>query len=126
MDKKFSISWIGSKQPRKQRKYRYNAPLHIRQKFVRAHLSKDLHKKYGKRSASLRKGDSVKVTRGQFKGKSGKVEKVSLKETYAHVTGIEYTKRDGTKSKFPIHPSNLILTELNMDDKRRTKTLERR
>ena len=126
MKKKFSISWTGSKQPRKQRKYRHNAPLHIKQKFTRAHLSKDLHKKYGKRSANLRKGDSVKISRGQFRNKTGKVEEVNLKETYAYVSGIDRVKKDGTKSRFPIHPSNLIITELNMDDKRRAKILERR
>ena len=74
MKTKFSGSWVKSKQPRKQRKYRYNAPLHIRQKFVGAHLSRELRKKYGKRSASLRKGDNVKIMRGQFRNKSGKVE----------------------------------------------------
>ena len=125
MKKKFSISWKGSRQPRKQRKYRYNAPLHIKQKFARAHLSKDLHKKYGKRSANLRKGDSVKVMRGQFKTKSGKIEEVDIKGTYAYVSGIVHVKKDGTKSRFPIHPSNLMITELNIDDKRRAKILER-
>ena len=29
----FSKSWVSSKQPRKQRKYRYNAPDHIKKKF---------------------------------------------------------------------------------------------
>ncbi|MEK6949865.1 MAG: 50S ribosomal protein L24, partial [Nanoarchaeota archaeon] len=92
----------------------------------RAHLSKDLHKKYGKRSANLRKGDSVKISRGQFRNKTGKVEEVNLKETRAYVSGIEHVKKDETKSRLPIHPSNLIITELNMDDKRRAKILERK
>nr|AJS11980.1 50S ribosomal protein L24P [uncultured archaeon] len=126
MKTKFSSSWIKSKQPRKQRKYRYNAPLHIKQKFVGAHLSKELHKKYGKRSMNVRKGDSVKIMRGQFKNKTGKVEEVNLKKTLAYVSGIEIAKRDGTKARFPIHPSNLMITELNMDDKMRNKVLGRK
>jgi len=126
MKTKFSSSWKGSVQPRKQRKYRYNAPLHIRQKFVSTHLSKDLRKKYNKRSANLRKGDNVKVLRGQFKSKNGKVEEVDLKKTSVYVSGIEVTKKDGTKARYPIHPSNLMITELNMDDKMRQKIFERK
>ena len=126
MKNKFSSSWGRSTQPRKQRKYRYNAPLHIKQKFMRAHLSKELRKKYIKRNFSLRKGDNVKVMRGQFKNKQGKIEKVNLKKTIVYITWIEVTKRDGTKALFPIHPSNLMITELNMDDKIRQEMLERK
>ena len=126
MKTKFSISWRRSVQPRKQRKYRYNAPLHIKQRFVSAHLSKDLRKKYNKRSINLRKGDSVKIMIGQFKKKQGKVDEVSLKKTRVYVSGIEITKKDGTKTRFPIHPSNLMITELNMDDKMRQKSLDRK
>ena len=126
MKTKFSGSWIKSKQPRKQRKYRHNAPLHIKQKFVGVHLSKDLRKKHNKRSMNLRKGDSVKVVRGQFKNKTGKIEEVNLKKTSVYVSGIEIVKRDGTKARYPIHPSNVMITELNMDDKMRSKIFERK
>ena len=126
MKTKYSSSWKKSKQPRKQRKDRRNAPLHIKQKFVSSHLSKELRKKYKKRSINLRKGDSVKVARGQFKNKSGKVEEVSLKKTSIYISGIETVKRDGTKARYPIHPSNLIITEVNMDDKVRNKIIGRK
>lgn len=126
MKTKFSSSWKKSIQPRKQRKYRYNAPLHIKQKFVNVHLSKELRKKHSKRNMGVRKGDKVKVMRGQFKKKEGKVEQVSLKKTLIYVEGIEITKKDGTKTRYPIHPSNLMVTELNMDDKMRQKSLERK
>ena len=126
MKTKFSKSWIKSKQPRKQRKYRYNAPLHIKQKFLHAHLSKELRKKYGKRSIALRKGDNVKVMRGQFKNKTGRVDEVSVKKTQVYVNGIELVKRDGTKARYPLQPSNLLVTELNMDDKLRGKIVMRK
>lgn len=126
MKTKFSSSWGKSKQPRKQRKYRYNAPLHIKQNFVSAHLSKELRKKYNKRSIGLRKGDTVKVMIGQFKNKTGKIEEISVKKTLVYVNGIEVVKRDGTKARYPINPSNLMITELNMDDKKRNKIFERK
>ena len=75
MKKKFSREWIRSKQPRKQRKYNYNAPLHIKGKFMAAHLSKDLMKKYNRRSIRVRKGDKVILLRGQFKKKKRECRK---------------------------------------------------
>ena len=126
MKKKFSSSWIRSKKPRKQRKYRFNAPLHVKQRFVASHLSKDLKLKYKKRSVPVRKGDKVKILRGQFRGKSGKIERVDLKKTKVFITGIEVVKKDGTKTLYPVHPSNLVVLELDLDDKKRVKGLERK
>ncbi len=126
MKKKFSTKMKSSRQPRKQRRYIYNAPLHIKQKFVRAHLSKELRKEHGKRSIGLKKGDSVKVMRGQFKGKTGAVDKVDLKKNKAVVIGVETIKKDGSKVAYPITISNLVITELNIDDKKRKKILERK
>lgn len=126
MKKKKIRNRTKSKQPRKQRKYRYNAPLHIKQKFMRAHLSKELRKKYSRRSLGLKKGDKVKILRGQFKKKTGKIDKVDLKENYVYITGIEITKKDGTKAFYPLQPSNLMITELNLDDKKRQKILDRK
>ncbi len=126
MKKEFSKHWISSKQPRKQRKYLYNAPLNIRQIFVSAHLSKELRKKHNKRSIILKKGDKVKIMRGQFKNKFGKIEKVNLKDITVFVEGIQTTKKDGSKVYIPIHPSNIIITELNLEDKHRREILERK
>jgi large subunit ribosomal protein L24 len=126
MKKKFVKSWNGSKQPRKQRKYRYNAPLNIKSKFLGSHLSKQLREKYKKRGIVIRKGDSIKVLRGQFKGKTGKIERVDIKKCKVYITGIEVAKKDGTKALYPIHPSNLVINELNLDDKKRKKSLERK
>ena len=125
MKKKFSISWKSSRKQSKQRKYRFNAPLHIKQKLASSHLSRELRNKYKKRSIALRKGDRVKVIHGNFKKHEGKVERVELGRTRAFVSGIEYTKKDGTKKMIPINPSNLMITELNMDDKLRQKLLEK-
>ncbi len=84
-----------------------------------AHLSKDLMKKYNRRSIKVRKGDKVTILRGQFKKKTGRIERVDLKKTKVYITGIEMIKKDGTKVFYPIHPSNLVITELNLDDKKR-------
>ena len=122
--KNFSTSWKSSSKPRKQRKYRFSAPLHVKQKFTGSHLSKDLRAKYKKRNVSVRKGDKVKIMRGSFKKHEGKVERVDLKKTRIFVSGAETTKKDGTKKLAAVHPSNLMILEINTEDKLRQKSLE--
>lgn len=126
MKKNFSSSWNRSKQPRKQRKYRYNAPLHTKRKFMSVHLSKELKQKYKKRNIGVRTGDKVRVLRGSFRKKEGKVERADVKHTKVYITGLEKVKRDGSKVLVPFEPSNLIITDLNIDDKKRQQTLERK
>ena len=125
MKKEFSTKWKASKKIRKQRKYRAKAPLHIKQKMTGANLSKELRKKYSKRSISLRKGDTIKVMRGKFKGKTGKVASVSLEKTRATVEGIQRQKKDGTKISIVFAISNLQITSLNLDDKKRFKKIKK-
>ena len=119
MKSKFSKAWKSSKQPRKQRKYRANAPLHIKKKFVNVSLSGELRKKYGKRNIPVKKGDTIKVMRGKFKGKEGKVTLVIVKTTKLYMEGVQATKRDGSKVNVKLQPSNLQITELNMEGKNR-------
>lgn len=121
MKKKFSTKWKGSIQPRKQRKYRHNAPLHIKGKFINVHLDKELAKKHSIRRIRLRVGDKVKIMRGKFKGKEGKIDMIALKNSKAIITGIEISKKEGSKTKPLIHASNLLIIELNLDDKKRLK-----
>lgn len=126
MKKQFSTSWKGSKLPRKQRKYLAEAPLHIRHKFLNANLSKELRKKYNKRSLPLRKGDEVLVMRGAFKKKKAKITSVDLKNIRAVIEGIQRTKRDGSKVNVYFHPSSLQIQSLNLDDKERLAVLQRK
>ena len=123
---KFSIKWKKSKKPKKQRLYRSRAPLHIKQKFVAAHLSKELRKKYYTRSLALKRGDKVKILRGQFKGKSGSVDEIDLKSEKVMINGIEIAKKDGSKTRYPINVSNLMITDLKLDDKMRQKIIDRK
>jgi large subunit ribosomal protein L24 len=127
MKTKFSKTWISSVQPRKQRKFRFNAPLSIKRKFMSINISKELREKHGIRNITPRTGDKVKVVRGSFKSKSGLIEKVDVNNMKVYVGKIELTKKDGSKSKSPIHPSNLQITELNMSDKfRKNKLTEKK
>lgn len=119
MKKEFSKHWKSSKKPRKQRKYIANAPLHIKKKFVGVNLSKNLRKDKGIRNIPVKKGDVVKLMRGKFKGKTGKIIKVHLKKSLVAIENIQAKKQDGSKVNILIQPSNLQIIELNLEGGKR-------
>jgi len=58
----------------------FQAAHHTRSKQLGATLSKELRKKYGRRSARVIEGDTIRVLRGEFKGIDGKVTKTSTEK----------------------------------------------
>lgn len=108
-----------SSQPRKQRKSRYQAPLHIRHKLMGAMLSPELREKHGMKSIPLRVGDTVKVLRGDHKDKEGKVAGVNLKKMSITVDGVSVAKSDGTEVPRPVQPSKVMITKLELKDEKR-------
>ncbi|ALU11358.1 50S ribosomal protein L24 [Ignicoccus islandicus DSM 13165] len=117
---------ISSKKPSKQRKFYFNAPLHLRHKFMNAPLSEELQKKYGVKRLPVRKGDTVKIVRGKFRGHEGKVAKVDLKKVRIYVDGATIENSRGERVFYPIHPSKVIITNLGEVDKVREKIINRR
>jgi len=126
MKKDYSSKWKASKQPRKQRKLRANAPLHVRHKMMSSNLNKELRKKYDKRNFPVKKGDHILIMRSSFKGKKGKVNDVDTFKMRVTIEGIYRTKKDGTKVNVWFVPSNLQIQELNLEDKKRIASLERK
>ncbi len=123
--KQFKVSWNASTQTRRQRLFRYNAPAHIKGKFLGSHLSKELRAKYGSRAARVRVGDKVKVMRGQFKNSVGTIERVDVDDSRVYITKVEQVKKDGTKTLYPINASNLLILEMKLDDKYRIQSLNK-
>ncbi|MEK6855214.1 MAG: 50S ribosomal protein L24 [Nanoarchaeota archaeon] len=126
MRKAFSSNWLSSKQKRKQIKYRANAPLHKKHKFLSAHLSKMLREKYSRRSLPLRKGDEVIVMRGAFKKRKEKVSSIDLKRLRVNLENLQRSKKDGTKVNVHFSPSVLQIQSLNLEDKERIQALNRK
>ncbi len=125
MKKLWSNKWNSSTQIRKQRKYIFNAPLHIRHILMNTHLSKELRKEYNLRHLPIRVGDEVKINSGQFKGKVKKVVKVRLCKLRVYLEEIGIKRNDGSLSLYPIHPSNLEIVKLDKTDDKRVKKLEK-
>lgn len=118
MKTKFSTTWKSSIQPRKQRKYMFNIPMHSRVKLLSVHLSKPLREKLKTRSTNARVGDKVRVLRGTHKGKEGVIERVDTKNYKVYVAKVEHVKREGGAAPYPLSPSNLLLIELHKDKRR--------
>lgn len=112
--------------PRKQRKRLYQAPLHRRYKRFSAPLSPELKKSRNINSIPVRSGDTVRITRGDRKGFEGKVSGVDRTKYRIFVEGVTREKVDGTTTLVPVHPSKVMITRLNLDDKWRRGILERK
>jgi len=102
----------------------YLATFQTRSKQLGSALSKDLQKKYGKRSVRVNEGDSIKIVRGEFKGVDGKIAKVSPEKNSVTIDGIKKEKTKGEKFDVYIHTSNLLVTSLNTENKWRIAKLE--
>jgi len=102
----------------------YLATYQTRSKQLGSALSKDLHKKYGKRSIRVVEGDSVKIVRGEYKGVDGKISKISTQKSTVAIEGIKKEKTKGDKFDVYIHTSNLLVTSLNSEDKWRIAKIE--
>lgn len=104
----------------------YQATFQTRNKQLGSALSKELRKKYGKRSVRVIEGDSVKILRGEFKGVEGKISNVSTQKNSVAIEGVKKEKTKGDKFDVYIHTSNLVVTSINTDDKWRVSKLEQK
>ncbi|MFB6253483.1 MAG: 50S ribosomal protein L24 [Halobacteriaceae archaeon] len=113
-----------SKQPHKQRTDQRRAPLHEKHKQVRAPLDDELREEYDQRNVRVNAGDNVRVARGDFAGEEGEVVEVNLKDAAIEIEDVTVEKADGEEVARPIDASNVIVTELDLDDDQRRERLE--
>ena len=98
----------------------------ILNKQICAPISKELRKKYSRRSIRIMTNDTVKVMRGEYKGLTGKVTKISTQTSGIAIEGNKKEKLKGEKIDVYIHSTNMTITSLNTDDKWRLKILEKK
>jgi len=98
---------------------------------INVHLSKELYEKYGIKKFPVRKGDVVRIVRGDskkddknnVKGKEGKILQVLREEGKLIIENINISKADGKMKPRKIDASNTILVKLNLDDKLRKEKI---
>ncbi|KAH9854196.1 ribosomal protein L24 [Lenzites betulinus] len=110
---------------RKSRKAHFAAPSSVRRKIMSSSLSKELRAKYNTRSIPIRKDDEVRIVRGKYKGREGKVTQVYRKKWVIHVDRVQRDKSNGASVPIGIHPSKVVVTTLKLDNDRRA-ILERK
>jgi len=116
----------GTKNPGKQRKMLFTAPAHIRHKLMAAPLSPELLAQRGVKTLPVRKGDTIRIVRGDHKGFEGKVSRVDLKHFRVYLEGLTREKVDGKTVFVALHPSKIMIRNLNLDDKERKAVLDRK
>jgi large subunit ribosomal protein L24 len=99
---------------------------HMRGRSIAAHVVDNVRQQYRLRSCRIVKGDTVRVMRGEYNGIEGKVESVDTTTGGLAIEGIQREKVRGGNVKVRIHCSNVMITNMNLDDKYRRERLEER
>jgi len=87
-------------------------------------LSAELRERHRKRSVRPRVGDTVRIVRGEFKDIEGKITRVDSQNGAVMVEGVTREKIKGGTSPVPINSSNVVITNLALEDPIRKKRLE--
>lgn len=110
--------------PSKQRKAIYQAQGQRLRQLIAAPLSEELRKAQGRTSYPVRKGDTVKIVRGDFAGIEGKVNDVDTHGRRLFVEGVSREMTSGTSTNVSVHSSKVVITKLNLDDKWRAESIK--
>ena len=116
----------GIRKPSTARRRRYNAPNHIKRKYLSAPLSPSLRAEYGTRSMPVIVDDTVSITKGDRKLSEGRVLRVKTAESKVYIEGVTRTRQDGSTVQIPIRAENVLITRLNLNDQWRRDILERK
>lgn len=115
-----------TKKPSKSRRRRFNAPKHVKRKFLSAPLSPSLKAEYGTRSMPLITGDNIAVVKGDRKLSEGRIIRVNLEKSVIYVEGLTRNRMDGSTFQIPLKPNNVMITNLNLEDDWRRSIIERK
>ncbi|GAA5894029.1 hypothetical protein JCM5296_004137 [Sporobolomyces johnsonii] len=110
---------------RKQRAAHLSAPSSERRKIMSAPLSKELKEEYGVGAVPIRRDDEVKVVRGTYAGREGKINSSYRKKLVIHIEGVSRDKGSGATVPIGIDASKVVITKLRLD-KDRKALLQRR
>jgi large subunit ribosomal protein L24 len=102
-----------TRQGRKQRLRAAFAPAHVRKKWVNAPLSRELRKKAGKRTETVRKGDEVVVLAGKFRKTKAKVSNVDVINSRVYLEGVFVKTAKGREVPIGLKANSLVITTLS-------------
>ena len=106
-------------QARKVRKAFFNAKKDQKHIAMSAPLSKELQTTHGIKRLPIRRDDEVKIVRGKYPDRTGRVTDVCLRSMHIHIDQLNVENRPNGSVPIPIHPSNVVITKLKLDNYRK-------
>lgn len=113
-----------STQPRRQRRALFDADTFERRRRMSVPLSRELRTRYGRRSLPVRKGDTVRILSGSYKGREERVARIDRRDYSMTLDNVTGKTADAKMKPLPIRPSHLVLTRLNLADPWRRRVLK--
>ncbi len=97
-----------------------------RRRVLNAHLSSSLRSRLGIRSIPVKEGDTVRIVKGEYGGRRGRVRRVVRNLGRVEVVGITEKSGKGDTIYPRISISYIEITRLNLRDKWRRKIISRK
>jgi large subunit ribosomal protein L24 len=109
--------------PRRQRKALYTADSFERRRRMTVLLSRELRTRFHKRSVPVRKGDTVRVLAGSFRGREERVAKIDRRAYAVTLDNVTLKTADEKLKPLGLRPGRLVITRLNLSDPWRRRSL---
>jgi large subunit ribosomal protein L24 len=110
------MSKLSPHSPRRQRKAVYGASTFERRILMTVPLSRELRRRFHRRSVPLRKGDTVRVMSGSFVGREERVAKIDRRGYSVTLDNVTLKTGEAKLKPLAIKTSHLVLTRLNLAD----------
>jgi ribosomal protein uL24 len=109
--------------PRRQRRALYTAHTSERRRRMSVPLSRELRKRFRRRSLPLRKGDTVRVLAGSFKGREERVARINRRAYSVTLDNVTLKTADEKLKPLDLRSGRLVITRLNLSDAWRRRSL---
>jgi large subunit ribosomal protein L24 len=109
--------------PRRQRRMLYTDDTFGRRRRMTVLLSRELRARFHRRSVPVRKGDTVRVLGGSYKGREERVAKVDRRGYAVTLDNVTLKAADEKMKPLGLRPGRLVITRLNLSDSWRRKSL---
>jgi ribosomal protein uL24 len=118
------VSRYSAHSPRRQRRALYTADTFERRRRMAVLLSRELRGRFHQRSVPIRKGDTVRVLDGSFKGREERVAKVDRRAYSITLDTVTLKTADEKMKPLGLRPGHLVITRLNLSDAWRRRSLK--
>jgi large subunit ribosomal protein L24 len=115
---------ISPHSPRRQRRAVYNADTFERRLRMTVPLSRELRKRFHRRSVPLRKGDTVRVMKGSFIGREERVAKIDRRGYSVTLDNVTLKTGEEKLKPLPVRTNHLLIVRLNLADAWRREALK--